>query len=472
MKFGKHGLQAAAGLMVVALASGVASAQVTTRLVTAGGSATTAKILPGGSTSMDVRLDTTVGTVGFGLRLNQTAPGTSGYVSITARSFSGSPYSDSTFGIPDGTALAPADALLDPDNTWNLGQTTPSFTPTAAASNILAVNLTLTASAGTPLGTYKISPLSPNSTVTDASLVDYPMGGEFDLVVGQTLTVTKSGTGTGTVSDGGTINCGATCSDIFPGTAVTLTATPDVGSTFVGWSGGGCSGTGSCVVTVDAAKTVNAQFDLSVGPTYLLTVTKSGNGSGTVTSSPSGINCGATCSFSYASSTVVTLTAAADAGKNFTGWSGGGCSGTSTCVVTMNAATSVQATFTDTIAPTVSFTSTPPNPTTSTSASFSFTANEAGSTFECSLDGAPFASCTSPHGVSALSVAPHSFAVRATDPAGNTSSPITYDWTVEAVVPPPASTAVPVPALNDWVLAVLGLMLAASAGLMLRRRMH
>ena len=79
---------------------------------------------------------------------------------------------------------------------------------------------------------------------------------------------------------------------------------------------------------------------------YLLTVTKAGNGAGTVTSNPAGINCGSTCSASYASGTKVTLTATPAAGSTFTGWSGGGCSGTGTCTVTMDAAKSVVATFT------------------------------------------------------------------------------------------------------------------------------
>ena len=78
-----------------------------------------------------------------------------------------------------------------------------------------------------------------------------------------------------------------------------------------------------------------------------LNVTKAGNGSGTVTSSPAGINCGTTCSFNYASGTSVTLTATPDSGKAFQGWSGGGCSGAGTCTLTVNAATTVTATFSD-----------------------------------------------------------------------------------------------------------------------------
>ncbi|WP_257459550.1 cellulase family glycosylhydrolase [Archangium lipolyticum] len=77
---------------------------------------------------------------------------------------------------------------------------------------------------------------------------------------------------------------------------------------------------------------------------FMLTVTKSGAGSGTVTSSPSGIDCGSTCSASYSSGTSVTLSAAAASGSTFAGWSGA-CSGTGTCTVSMTAARSVTATF-------------------------------------------------------------------------------------------------------------------------------
>ncbi|MEI6205690.1 MAG: FG-GAP-like repeat-containing protein [Desulfuromonadales bacterium] len=79
--------------------------------------------------------------------------------------------------------------------------------------------------------------------------------------------------------------------------------------------------------------------------TYVLTAAKSGSGSGTVTSNPTGISCGSTCSSSFTSGTSVTLTASPDSGSTFAGWSGA-CSGTGTCNVTMSAAKSVTATFT------------------------------------------------------------------------------------------------------------------------------
>jgi Divergent InlB B-repeat domain len=77
-----------------------------------------------------------------------------------------------------------------------------------------------------------------------------------------------------------------------------------------------------------------------------LTVSRAGSGSGSVTSSPSGIDCGSTCRASFNEGTSVSLTAVPAAGSTFTGWSGGGCAGTGACQVTMSADQTVTATFT------------------------------------------------------------------------------------------------------------------------------
>lgn len=160
------------------------------------------------------------------------------------------------------------------------------------------------------------------------------------------LSVSKAGTGTGTVSSSPAgINCGADCAENYNyATSVTLTASAATGSTFAGWSGGGCSGAGTCTVSVTAALTVTATFNTTPS-SAVLTVQKNGTGSGTVTSSPAGIDCGASCSASYAVGTSITLTAQAAGGSTFAGWSGGGCSGTGNCTLTLNAATTVTATF-------------------------------------------------------------------------------------------------------------------------------
>jgi hypothetical protein len=162
----------------------------------------------------------------------------------------------------------------------------------------------------------------------------------------QTLTVNMSGTGSGTVTSNPTgINCGAICSASFNyNTSVTLSAVASTGSTFTGWSAGGCSGTGTCLVTMDTAMAVTATFMLSQN-TYELRVGTSGNGTGTITSSPAGIDCGLICFYSFPYNTVVTLTATPTAPSVFTGWNEGLCSGTGTCQVTMNALRQVIAGF-------------------------------------------------------------------------------------------------------------------------------
>ena len=84
-------------------------------------------------------------------------------------------------------------------------------------------------------------------------------------------------------------------------------------------------------------------------PTYVLTIIRAGTGVGTVTINPPGIGCGADCS-SFTPGTTVNITATAVGGSTFTGWVGGGCSGTTaTCSVTMNSSMTVTATFTASI---------------------------------------------------------------------------------------------------------------------------
>jgi hypothetical protein len=164
------------------------------------------------------------------------------------------------------------------------------------------------------------------------------------IVTPETLTVTKTGAGSGTVtSDLPGISCGATCSKNYNyGDSVTLTAAPaNPGSTFIGWSGGGCSGTGGCTLTLTSPTTVTANFGIV---TVSLTVAKSGAGSGSVTSNPAGIDCGAACSKLFNYGTSVTLTAVPDSGSAFSSWSGG-CSGSGDCVPDLTADAIVTADF-------------------------------------------------------------------------------------------------------------------------------
>ena len=158
-----------------------------------------------------------------------------------------------------------------------------------------------------------------------------------------TLSVTNGGGGSVTSSPQG-ISCGANCTTSFgAGTPVTLTASPSAGYQFDGWSGD-CSGNGStCSLTMSANKSVSAAFSLAPPSSYTLSVTNGGGGS--VTSSPQGINCGASCTTSFGAGTPVTLTASPSAGYQFGGWSGD-CSGNGlTCSLTMSANKSATATF-------------------------------------------------------------------------------------------------------------------------------
>ncbi len=185
-------------------------------------------------------------------------------------------------------------------------------------------------------GTGKCTVTLTNSTAVTAT---------FNLLTSaETLSVTLAGSGLGTVTSAPAgINCGSTCSATFNAdTSVTLTAAPASGSSFAGWSGA-CSGTSVCTIVLTENTNVTATFNLLTG-SEKLSVTLGGPGTGTVTSSPAGINCGSTCSATYSSGTQVSLTATPSGTSTFTGW-GGACSGTSTCTVVMNAATAVTANF-------------------------------------------------------------------------------------------------------------------------------
>jgi hypothetical protein len=156
-----------------------------------------------------------------------------------------------------------------------------------------------------------------------------------------TLTVSKSGNGSGTVTG---INCGTDCSESYAdGATVELTAVAASGSSFAGWTGTGCTlGT----VSVTGNITCTATFNLT---TYSLTMnvagemTSAGSAGGRVTSNPAGIDCGADCSEDYPSGQIVSLTPIPNANSVFAGWTGDtDCAGGS---VNMNANKSCTANF-------------------------------------------------------------------------------------------------------------------------------
>jgi len=145
-------------------------------------------------------------------------------------------------------------------------------------------------------------------------------------------------TGARIACGGAAIKCGRIAN---PDTVLTLAATPDPGASLLRWTGA-CSAAGSsptCDVTALGAKTVSAVF------AYPVHVEVQGTGGGTISSSPPGVACGATCTASFRVGSTVSLTAEADSASVFAGWSGG-CAGTvPECAVTVSSATEVVATF-------------------------------------------------------------------------------------------------------------------------------
>jgi hypothetical protein len=165
---------------------------------------------------------------------------------------------------------------------------------------------------------------------------------EFKSVV-TTFPLKVKVTGSGKVTGLG-IDCPSDCEESYEsGKGVSLTQKAETGSEFVKW-GGACAGSGSCEVTMSAAKEVTAEFKLISIVKFRLTVTKAGTGSGNVTSSPTGIDCGAICEAEFEKGKVVTLTPTADTGSEFKEWTGS-CTGSGGCEVTLSSAKKVGATF-------------------------------------------------------------------------------------------------------------------------------
>jgi hypothetical protein len=205
------------------------------------------------------------------------------------------------------------------------------------------VTLLATASGGSTFAGWAGADCTGTGTCVVTVTADVTVQAAFALQ--NSVVAMLAGTGKGTITSAPEgINCPGDCSQAYgPGQSVTLTAAPAAGSTFTGWSGGGCTGTSTCVVSTNSAVAVTATFTLI---TFPLTVAKAGTGAGTVSSNMGGIACGAACAASFVPGTMVTLTAAPAAGSTFGGWSGGGCTGTAACVVSVAAATTVTATFT------------------------------------------------------------------------------------------------------------------------------
>ncbi|MFZ1640435.1 MAG: Calx-beta domain-containing protein [Candidatus Contendobacter sp.] len=193
---------------------------------------------------------------------------------------------------------------------------------------------TVTADTGTGSGTLGLN--MANATGVTPTVANLPFTGEV-YTVAKTLshTVTAQAGAGGTISPASqTVNDGATAT-------FTVTPAPNYAILAVGSSGCGGTLTGNSYTT-DAIIADCGVYASFIATAYPLMVMPAGAGSGAVTGP--GINCGASCTGTYAPGTVVTLTAAPAGGSTFTGWSGA-CGGTGACTVTMNAAQTVVALF-------------------------------------------------------------------------------------------------------------------------------
>jgi hypothetical protein len=167
------------------------------------------------------------------------------------------------------------------------------------------------------------------------------------------IAVTKEGEGDGTLeSDPPAVDCAlgecrrATFFRAPADTELRVTATPRAdgpASSFAGWTGCDRPEGRTCFMAMGAAgtnRTLKARFD----PGKLVTVAKAGSGSGRVTSSVEGIDCGTLCTTAFVPGSDVALAAHPDPGSTFTGWSGA-CSGSGVCGLAMNEDRAVTASF-------------------------------------------------------------------------------------------------------------------------------
>jgi hypothetical protein len=154
-----------------------------------------------------------------------------------------------------------------------------------------------------------------------------------------TLAITTAGDG----AVRGDMECRGTCTQRFnKGTRVSLQAVPDSGAQFVGWSGA-CTAD-PCAITLNTDAAVTATFMRPTPPRSQHHLAVFVDGHGSVRSSPSGIDCGSTCSANFDEGTPVALTPVPDSGFAFSGWSGA-CNGAGGCVVTMSGDANVSARF-------------------------------------------------------------------------------------------------------------------------------
>ena len=278
--------------------------------------------LGGPFNQLPIGIPTTVTSVYPDSKLNATtplSPNTEYWYQLEAVNTGGSSFSPITsglsskncfdFGLTNGGNKTTVAGTNPVDNTL-----TASLTPEAVGATTQVVNLTMgslpagvthvflkggvavtsitpndtiTVRLNTTLGTtlpntyaITITGTSPNPKIPGQNLTRQTT---YNLIVtnpsNMQLSVTKSGTGTGTVKSSEAtpkINCGSTCSALYTySDQVTLIPTPDAGSAFKQWTGA-CSWTGSCIVNMNGNKAVDAEFTKQIASVDLKAETSDG----------------------------------------------------------------------------------------------------------------------------------------------------------------------------------------------------
>jgi phospholipase C len=174
--------------------------------------------------------------------------------------------------VPAFAASSPAPTVTISANPTSIAKGSSSVV-TVSATNATQVTLdgsnnskrTMAATGGTvsvaptSTTTYTAAATGAGGTTTTSVTITVGTGTGSS---GVQLTVTSAGTGTGTIaSTPAGINCQQSCTASFPkGTGVVLTATPEEGASFAGWSGG-CTGKGTCNLTLAASTAVTSTFE-------------------------------------------------------------------------------------------------------------------------------------------------------------------------------------------------------------------
>ena len=304
--------------------------------------------------------------------MDNLSPDTTHYFAITAYDETGNE-SDPSQEVSKTIPVSLPPAVTSPAPNSILEGTSATFTWQANETNVTEWWLNV----GSTEGTWDLFDTGSLGTSTSATISGFPTDGskfwvrlwykiasgwkgvDYTYTAGTepenfTLRVQKNGNGSGKfISNPVGQSCSNTCpghTKKYPsGTNISFTAKSASDSVFVGWNGGGCSGTGICTVNVDKAKTVTATFNVANFTSFPLSVKKSGSGKGKFISNPLGQSCSATClghTQTYPSGTSISFTADPASDSVFTGWSGGGCNGTGTCTVSVDQATTVTANFT------------------------------------------------------------------------------------------------------------------------------